>query len=112
MIKLFCFILFQITIIKSQTIQNCTDNSFNITLISSDVDYSYLNITYSLKLSNNTQILNQTDYFMRCFKSVILKYKSLNSNENETITEIKYNGSLTSSIRFSNLTYFSSCYSF
>ncbi len=95
----------QVVLIKTQPVINCTENSFDIGLISTNVEYTFVNITYSIKISNNIQILNQQDYICACFKSVIFKYKPINSNENEMIAEFNYNGSLTSSIRFSNLSY-------
>ena len=104
-ILIYCIII-KISIINAQQAINCQENSFNITLISSDVEYTFLNLTYSIKLSNNIgPVSNQAEYAGVCLKSIIFKYKPVNSLINETITELRYNGSLISSIQFLNLTY-------
>jgi hypothetical protein len=93
-------------IIAAQNPQ-CMEKSFEITLNPNLTDLNSKSITifYTITISKDIQAKNATDYVSRCVKSIIFKYRPINSNMNTILIEKPFDNNLNSSFTLSNLTF-------
>jgi hypothetical protein len=94
------FILIWFTI-ASVNCQQCISKSFNITTTIVSVDRTDISIAYNIYLMVSTD--NTTEYAKNCLKSIIFKYKKIDSSI-YSIYEQDFNN-LTSFVQFKNLQY-------
>ena len=101
--------LFHVIKILSAQNPQCMEKSFDLALNSNQTDLNSksIQIYYTITISKDIQAKNESDYMAKCIKSIIFKYRPINSDMNTIVIEQPYEYRLTNTFTFTNLTFLS-----